>query len=449
MPLKTTTSLLVLTSLLGCATQVPETRVEPVLRFGPTPLLKPQLSVTESMYAMARLAHDQGQLPTAAQRYRRTLSMQPDHVGALNGLGVILAQDGHTEEALALLVRARDLAPGSGHIHNNLGYILLRERRLDEAHVALRMAHELLPDSQQTLRNLTLLERARAEGAGRPQAPGDDRPAMQAATNAVADGVPEPHTHRIVPVGPQVYELRQWGRRSGQSSAGAAEGMDQTVAPLPVASAIQAVPAENAVQQPADSVAGAPVARIVAGVEPSVMELQLPGVNRSETPGGPVIATASTVLQETAKVEPLPGPGLGYSLILSREMAMLPGPFAIWTDIRGVRLEISNGVGMPRLAKRTADRLAREGVFTARLTNARPYRQVQTQIEYLPGQEAAGQALAARLPGRVELVPVATLDRNMTLRMVLGRDAQGQAIAAWLNGDPPNIAFGKSVADAG
>ncbi|MDO8905344.1 LytR C-terminal domain-containing protein [Hydrogenophaga sp.] len=438
MRLTTTVSLLALAGLMGCSTVGSDMRIEPVMRIGPTPVLKPQLSVSESMYAMARLAHDQGQLATAAQRYRRALEMKPDHVGALNGLGVILAQDGRTAEALELLVRARDLAPGAGHIHNNLGYILLRENRFDEAQVALRMARELLPESQQTLRNLALLEKARNEGASQPtqgvvtQVQGQTQQQLQ--TQDTAGGAVVADSAQIVSVAPQVFELRPAGSERGVASAVA------PVAALIQAPAVAVVAAPLPVQPP-EPTGVAPTAQIVPGLEPSVMVLQVVDNAMPPSPDTPVsVVAAPGAVREVAKVEPLPTPDTGYRLVLSRELALQQGPFAIWTDIRGVKLEIANGAGVVRLARRTADRLAQEGVVTARLTNARPYRQRHTQIEYAPGQEAAVQALAARLPLPVDLVPVSRLDREMTLRLVLGQDALGRTIAAWLDGNAPQLA---------
>jgi len=447
--LKTTASLLALAGLMGCSSLTPDGREQPVVRFGPTPVLTPQLSVSESMYAMARLAHEQGQLATAAQRYRRTLETKPDHVGALNGLGVILAQDGRTGEALELLVRARELAPAAGHIHNNLGYTLLREQRLDEAQVALRMARELQPGSQQTLRNLALLDKARADqarqtGAVRPQ------PLPSAADGGAAGAT------RIVSVAPQVFELRL---------SGTLASLQAPVAAVPAPEVQAGVQSPMAAPEPvrqAELMVVAPAARIVPADEPGVMVLQMsarlsPAVTAAA--GAPVQAEApvSEALQaaadvqvaaipmptpatEVARIEPMPQPEAGYRLVLSRELSLQQGPFAIWTDIRGVKLEISNGVGVERLARRTADRLAQEGVATARLTNAKPYRQLHTQIEYAQGQEAAVQALAARLPVPVELVQVARLERDMSLRLVLGQDVVGQAIASWLDGDTTRLA---------
>ncbi len=449
MKLKTTVSLLALAGLMGCSALAPDAHEQPVARFGPAPVLAPQLSVSESMYAMARMAHEQGQLATAAQRYRRTLDMKPDHVGALNGLGVILAQDGRTGEALDLLARARDLSPMAGYIHNNLGYTLLREQRLDEAQVALRMARELQPDSQQTLRNLALLDRARAGQPAAGQA--GTLPSASPVVSGETAGTPQ-----IVAVAPRVYELRLSGSLSALSQSSAAL-LAETPPPGQAVPAVQAevgpAPAAQEALPQAPQVAPTPMARIVPTGEPGVMALQMatdlastrmthealtaaevsPMVDANRS-GAPLPAV------EVARVDRLPETGLGYQLVLSRELSLQQGPFAIWTDIRGVKLEIANGVGVERLARRTADRLAQEGVATARLTNARPFRQQQTQIEYAPGQEVAVQALAARLPVPVELVPVAKLERDISLRLVLGQDTVGRTLAGWLDGDAPQLA---------
>jgi hypothetical protein len=377
MKLKTTFALLPLAGLFGCASLVPATREPPVVRFAPAPVITPQMSAAQNSYAQARQAHELGQLTTAARHYRRALDLAPDHVGALNGLGVILAQDGRTAEAIELLVRARDLDPKAGHIHNNLGYTLLREQRLDDADVALRMARELQPLSQQTLRNLALLDQARREQALAAAAPfqSTDPAEVAPATTAVAtEPVTGGHVPQIVAVAPQVYELRLSSTLSGLN---------------PVAKA------------------------------------------------GPTAAPPEA--REIAEIQPMPEPQPGHRLVFTREMASFTRSVTASAD-GASRLEVSNGAGVAQLARRTADRLAQDGVVSARLTNARHYRFPQTQIEYLPGQDAAVQAVADRLPVHVKLVPVARLDRHMSLRLVLGQDAAGQAIAAWLGGDAAQVA---------
>lgn len=103
--------------------------------------------------------------------------------------------------------------------------------------------------------------------------------------------------------------------------------------------------------------------------------------------------------------------------------------------LHGVRLEVSNGVGINKLARRTANRLASEGVTTARLTNALPYRQVRTEIQFVAGQSLAAQALQSRMPVATQAVAAKRLNAGVQLRLVLGHDMAGQAIAAWLDAE--------------
>lgn len=101
--------------------------------------------------------------------------------------------------------------------------------------------------------------------------------------------------------------------------------------------------------------------------------------------------------------------------------------------LRGVRVEVSNGVGLRHMARRTAERLAPAGLVTARLTNQPGYHQVKTEIQYAPGQTAVAEALAGRLPMAPALAPVRQIERNIQVRLILGRDLVGQAIAVWLD----------------
>lgn len=102
-------------------------------------------------------------------------------------------------------------------------------------------------------------------------------------------------------------------------------------------------------------------------------------------------------------------------------------------ELRGVRLEVSNGVGISNLARRTADRLATEGVLTVRLTNAKPYRQAKTEIQFVTGQGLAAQALQSRLPVAACAVAASRLNAGVQVRLVLGHDVTGRALAEWLD----------------
>lgn len=106
--------------------------------------------------------------------------------------------------------------------------------------------------------------------------------------------------------------------------------------------------------------------------------------------------------------------------------------------LRGVRVEVSNGAGVSRLARRTADKLAPTGLVAARLTNAKPYRQATTEIQFGAGQEQLAQALKSYLPVTAKMVAMNRLQpAGIQMRLVLGHDLTGHAIAGWLDGVEP------------
>lgn len=90
--------------------------------------------------------------------------------------------------------------------------------------------------------------------------------------------------------------------------------------------------------------------------------------------------------------------------------------------LRGYRLEIANGMGMEGAARRLRVLLRQEGEPKARVTDQRPFRQLQTRIEYASGYEAEAWRLATRLGGVA--IPAHKLfkERSTHLRIVMGKD---------------------------
>lgn len=102
--------------------------------------------------------------------------------------------------------------------------------------------------------------------------------------------------------------------------------------------------------------------------------------------------------------------------------SVAPAELAAASAAAPERLQIVNGFGAPGVAAKARDLLRRHGFAATSVTNQRGYRQAQTVIEYVPGQQSRARALRAALPGPVTLAPVATLPRQLTLRLVLGQD---------------------------
>lgn len=171
-------------------------------------------------------------------------------------------------------------------------------------------------------------------------------------------------------------------------------------------------------------------------------------VNASASPSGQkIVAVAPNVYElrdkpvATAAVSPPVAPApvvvAASNPPVEREVApagtRVPNPQpANATALRGVKIEVSNGVGIRYMARRTAERLAPMGLVTTRLTNQAGFRQTKTEIQFSAGQQGAADALSAKLPVPVQAVPTRVLGQNVQMRLVLGHDLAGKAIAAWL-----------------
>ena len=85
-------------------------------------------------------------------------------------------------------------------------------------------------------------------------------------------------------------------------------------------------------------------------------------------------------------------------------------------------LEVSNGVGVSRLAARTARQLEHLGANVARLTNHRGFGVQRTEIQYRDENLAAALAVQRVLPVQARLVPVMDLHPRAKVRLLVGQD---------------------------
>ncbi|MDD5333816.1 MAG: tetratricopeptide repeat protein [Rhodoferax sp.] len=360
------------------------------------------VSAVEGLFALGRSAHNAGDLVLAEQWYTQVLAMQPSHLGALNSMAVIYAQTQRSDQALEFFKRALELDPQAAYVHNNLGYALLLAGRLAEAGSELARAYELNPSSAQSRQNLELLARATEAAAPGPQ---------------------------LVAVAKNVYELRD---------APAARPVPmQAAAPMPVAVPMQvavptpvavstpvAVPMQVAVSMPV----AAPMQVAVSMPVAAPMQVAVPTPVVAPLP----VAAPMRVAVSTPVAMPMQA-AVSIPVAAPMQVAATVKELAPGTSLQGVRIEVSNGVGIRYLARRTAERLAQTGWVTARLTNQPRFRQATTEIQFVAGQKEAAQALSAQLPVSVRTVACGGLVRNLQMRLVLGHDLVGKTLVAWLD----------------
>jgi predicted TPR repeat methyltransferase len=107
--------------------------------------------------------HQQGQVEEAAAIYRQVLQRSPNHVDALQFLGVAMHQLGDHDGALAQLGRALALAPDHPDVRNNRGNVFKKLGRLDEAEADYRRALALRPKDANARSNLGTVLRERGQ----------------------------------------------------------------------------------------------------------------------------------------------------------------------------------------------------------------------------------------------------------------------------------------------
>lgn len=119
-----------------------------------------------------------------------------------------------------------------------------------------------------------------------------------------------------------------------------------------------------------------------------------------------------------------------YELKLKRTeqpaaLALAPAPRHTAASVKAApfKVDIANGNGVPGMAMLARQLIALSGIAVSRLSNERPYRQQQTQIQYPPGYRRQAQALKDALKGHAVMVRDDRLPAHADLRLVLGKDA--------------------------
>jgi tetratricopeptide (TPR) repeat protein len=263
------------------------------------------------------------------------------------------------DKAIDAYRKSVEADPRNVEAHNALGVALARAGRYVDAEVALRTALSIAPRSAHVHSNLGQVLMLTA----RPQE------AVQELKSAVL-------LDRDNPVA--TANLRE-----------ALEQRDATTEEAPVA--LAPIAAVTPSVQPL--VAEAPTAR--AAQAPAVLMRVDDRATLAAFASGNVPAAAVEVAPSSAKAAP---------------------------QSRAVRLELSNGNGVPGLAARLGRWMARHSVPVQRLTNQRPFLQERTVLQYRDGLQEAAQRIGRSLPmpARIEAAPTEGLHSDV--RVVIGRD---------------------------
>lgn len=172
------------------------------------------------------------------------------------------------------------------------------------------------------------------------------------------------------------------------------------------AAPLMAVAPHAAIKPPVADTEGDPSMPRLVTVAPNILELRQGMAVQVKPPVAPVIQPAPAIQAAPAR------PGLP----VRPEPALRPGSPV------PMNLEIANGSGATGLARRTSSSLQEKGYTAIRLTNQRPYTQINTEIHFRHGTEQQAEQLNALLAVPARLVRSNRLSTPNGIRLVLGRD---------------------------
>lgn len=362
----------VMVAMAGCATPVPQASKSWIIE--PTVGITHTLKNSEAYYTLGRVHDGSLAWDKAVDAYRKAIAADAQNIEAYNALGVSLARAGRLADAETTLRQAVALAPDRAHVRSNLGYVLLLAGKPKDAVTELRAAVE--QDRGNTMAASNLRRAMGESDSDLPvSAPASDAPAAGRSVNphsatAVTISVPAPIT---------VAEVQ-----------GPATATVDILLPLTTAS-LPAPPAMG----------GATTARAASTV---------PALKMIDTPTVSSIEGKSTLARGAITTEP------------SVNSGPPPIPSHKRPDAPAVRLEISNGNGVPGMASRVGRWLATQGEDDSRLTNQRPFVQQTTVVQYRAGQEAAAQRIARALPAHAVAASEPSPGLRSDVRVVLGHD---------------------------
>ena len=129
---------------------------EPIIvdSFGEDRILKTDV---DALFKKAKVVHSQDHLNEAESLYRKVLSLDPDHHGAIHFLGVVALAQKKFPESLRLIERSLQFEVSSAIYFNNHGVVLKELGRFEEAETAFQNAINLRPNYVDALSNLGMI----------------------------------------------------------------------------------------------------------------------------------------------------------------------------------------------------------------------------------------------------------------------------------------------------
>lgn len=343
-------------------------------------LVRPSQGNTESHYLLGCYFQERGRHQEAIEEFQKVLLIDPKYIKAYNGMGVSYDLLGDFLKASEAYQKALNINPKADYVLNNLGHSYLLQGHVDEAIPAFEKAIALNDKEMLYHNNLGLAFGKKGQ--------------FELAFSEFLKAGDEAEAH--YELAQLYYEKDRYHEAKGHYANALRLNPKSTM----MRTGLEVVNALARIFQPSNHEADrGPL------VEP---ELPMRDLEHIETYCRVQIATDILRTANLTMEEGVLTPQRGERKRLS--------------SIKEAGIEISNGNGVNRMARRVGNYLKERGLSVVRLTNANHFKHRETKIFYREGYDEAAEHVGEQLPV-FQGTEVRQLDRqNVKVKVLIGKD---------------------------
>jgi tetratricopeptide (TPR) repeat protein len=344
--------------------------------------VRPSQGNPDSHYLLGCYYQERGSHREAIEEFQKVLLIDPNYIKAYNGMGVSYDLSGDSSKAIEVYQKALKINPKLDYVLNNLGYSYLLQGRIDEAISAFEKAIALNHKETRYYNNLGLAFAQKDQ--------------FELAFSEFVKAGDESEAHYNI--ARLYYERGRYPEAKGHY----AKALELKPQATMIRTSVEVVNALARIFQPSSREAGSE-----ALVEPESPTIDF---ERIDTYCRAQIAThilrTANLAREEAPLSSQQGERRRLSSITIKETG----------------IEISNGNGVNRMARRVGNYLKERGLSVVRLTNANHFRHRETKIFYREGYDEAAEYVREQLP-LFKGTEAKQLDRaNVKVKVLIGKD---------------------------
>ena len=352
----------------------------------------------------------QGNLAKAEACFKEALIRDPGNAAARNNLGLVWCRQGKPAEAQRLWEQAEGAKSAQNHLNQALAFLgMSAPANYAKSPGAQAESQPQLAGSSTPAAPANLASAAKIRAA-EMQIPGKETP------------VPAPAIHPKAAVKEVAQAVQPQPEAKPQKLAAPKQAAPVVLAAAPKSEPAKAQPPVQAARPLPPAALPAKVALTEAKKPAEPRPALRPQPAKSPKPSTPVILAAAAppqVANPAPALQPKP------AVKAAAQPAVSSAPLTAAERARA-GIELRNGTRTKFLAHHTRTLLTREGFKVTQIGNYIDFGAATTTIYYRPGAERVAQALSSEFFPGAALEPSSRLNKQSTIKVVLGRDLVDQ-----------------------